>query len=56
MENRKQNIKILYREIYYGLENTIEFFFYAYDRDCAELLAQELISLGYSAQISESQI
>lgn len=50
---RIRKAKILNRKIKYRPRNNFEYYFYAYDPDCAESLTKDLISLGYSAEITD---
>ncbi len=50
---RIRKAKILNRKIKYRPRNSFEYFFYADDIDCAISLTQEIMSLGYSAKITD---
>lgn len=50
---KSKKIKILHQKIKNRYTSNLEYFFYAYDPVCAESLTQELLSLGYSAEIND---
>lgn len=50
---RIRKAKILNRKTKYRPRSNIEYFFYADDIDCAISLVQEILTFGYSAEITD---